>query len=72
MPANEISMNFKQYPMAQRIELSGPHARMMELEPRYIDVAVTRWQEFSGQEAVLHGDGRSFDEIAQERQKEAA
>jgi DNA modification methylase len=47
-------------------------ARMMELEPRYIDVAVTRWQEFSGQEAVLHGDGRTFAEIAAERRKESA
>jgi hypothetical protein len=45
---------------------------MMELEPRYIDVAVTRWQEFSGQEAVLHGDGRTFAEIAAERRKESA
>ena len=36
----------------------------LELDPRYVDVAVTRWQALTGQAAVLDGDGRSFDEIA--------
>ncbi|MGD1092191.1 MAG: DNA methyltransferase [Bryobacteraceae bacterium] len=46
-------------------------ALAIELEPAYIDVAVTRWQNFTGKEAVLDGDGRSFEQIAQERRKEA-
>jgi DNA modification methylase len=39
----------------------------MELEPRYVDVAVRRWQAFTGKSACLDGDGRSFDVIAVER-----
>ena len=39
----------------------------MELEPRYVDVAVRRWQAFTGKTACLLGDGRSFDVIAAER-----
>ena len=39
----------------------------MELDPGYVDVAVTRWQDFTGEAAMLEGDGRSFAEIAAER-----
>ena len=39
----------------------------MELDPIYVDVAVTRWQAFTGKTATLDGDGRSFAEIAAER-----
>jgi len=35
----------------------------IELDPAYVDVAVERWQQFSGEAAVLDGDGQSFDEI---------
>jgi DNA modification methylase len=42
-------------------------ALAIELEPAYVDVAVMRWQNFSGKQAVLDGDGRAFDEIALER-----
>src|SRR5579863_7279226 len=34
----------------------------MELDPKYVDVAVTRWQALSGKKAHLDGDGRTFDE----------
>jgi DNA modification methylase len=44
----------------------------LELDPKYVDVAVQRWQGLSGQSAVLDGDGRNFDELAQERHKKAA
>ena len=37
------------------------------LEPAYVDVAVTRWQNFTGKPATLDDDGRTFDEIALER-----
>jgi len=46
-------------------------ALAIELEPAYVDVAVLRWQNFSGKAAVLDGDGRTFDEIAQERKESA-
>lgn len=42
-------------------------ARLMEIDPRYCDVSIRRWQEFSGK-AVKHSDsGRQFDELADER-----
>jgi DNA modification methylase len=44
----------------------------IELDPKYVDVAILRWQGLSGKEAKLDGDGRSFDEIAQERRQGAA
>ncbi len=48
-------------------ERTGRHARMMELDPVYVDVIVRRWQEYSGKQATLEGDGRSFREISAER-----
>jgi len=39
----------------------------VELDPAYVDVAVLRWQAFTGAVAVLDGDGRSIGEIAAER-----
>lgn len=44
----------------------------MEIDPRYVDIAVLRWQRFTGKQAVLDGDRRTFDEIARARRKEVA
>jgi DNA modification methylase len=44
----------------------------MELEPRWVDVTVRRWQSYAGQQATLEGDGRTFDEIEHERKKAKA
>jgi DNA modification methylase len=44
----------------------------VELDPKYVDVIVQRWQSLSGKKTTLDGDGRTFDEIARERRKEAA
>jgi DNA modification methylase len=41
----------------------------LELDPKYVDVVVARWQQLTGKKATLDGDGRHFDEIAEERQK---
>ena len=49
-------------------EKVGRQARLIELDPRYCDVIVRRWQEFSGDKAALDGDGRSFEEIAASRE----
>lgn len=43
------------------------NARLMELDPKYCDVIVKRWQDFTGKQAMLDGDTRTFDEIANER-----
>jgi DNA modification methylase len=47
-------------------------ARLMEIDPKYTDCIILRYQEYTGKQAVLDGDGRRFDEIARERLKEAA
>ena len=39
----------------------------LEINPAYVDLIVTRWQKLTGQQALLEGDGRSFDVIAQQR-----
>lgn len=43
-----------------------------EISPKNGDVAILRWQEFTGQKATLEGDGRTFDEVAEERLRAAA
>jgi DNA modification methylase len=48
------------------------NARLMEIDPRYVDVIVRRWQEYTGQSARLDGNGRTFAEIATERTSDAA
>ena len=50
-------------------EKVGRIARGIEYEPRYVDVAITRWQRVTKLEATLAGDGRSFEEIAGARSK---
>src|SRR6266852_3741986 len=39
----------------------------IELDPKYVDVIVQRWQSLSGKKAQLESDGRTFEEIAAER-----
>ena len=53
-------------------ETTGRQACLMELDPKYVDVIVRRWQEFTGEQAALDQDGRSFDEIAGARKQQAA
>ena len=42
----------------------------IEYEPRYIDVAILRWQRVTKLEATLAGDGRSFEDISAARATE--
>ncbi len=53
-------------------ERTGRQARLVELEPKYCDVIIHRFEEFSGKRAVLESDGRGFAEIALERGTVAA
>jgi hypothetical protein len=39
-------------------------ARLMELDPRYVDVIVSRWQDWTGKAAVREADGVAFDDLA--------
>ena len=43
---------------------TGRRARVLELDPSYVDVAIRRWQTWSGETAVHIGSGSSFDELA--------
>lgn len=53
-------------------EMTGRACHAVELNPVYVDVAVQRWQAFTGQAAVLEGDGQAFNEIAAARGVQAA
>jgi DNA modification methylase len=48
-------------------EMTGRSIYAVELNPAYVDVAVKRWQDFTGQKAILEGSGKTFDEIGGER-----
>ena len=43
-------------------EKSGRQARLIELDPKYADVIVLRWQEWSGKQATREADGVKFDD----------
>jgi DNA modification methylase len=53
-------------------EKTQRQARLIELEPKYCDVIIRRFEEFSGHRALLESDGRGFTEIALERGAVAA
>lgn len=46
-------------------ETTGRACFGVELNPAYVDMAVKRWQDFTGNPATLESDGRTFDECAQ-------
>ncbi|MDH3663946.1 MAG: site-specific DNA-methyltransferase, partial [Alphaproteobacteria bacterium] len=52
-------------------EKTGRQARLVELDPKYCDVIVQRWQEFAGGKAALADDGRSFDDVDRSREEKA-
>jgi DNA modification methylase len=45
-------------------ETTGRVSLGIELNPAYIDVAVARWQRFTGKSAVLEGSGEAFGDLA--------
>jgi DNA modification methylase len=48
-------------------EKHGRMARLMELDPKYCDVIITRWQDFTGQTATLESTGQAFGELKEKR-----
>lgn len=48
-------------------EATGRRCNAIEQSPAFVDAAVLRWQAFTGENATLEGDGRSFAEVAAER-----
>jgi DNA modification methylase len=48
-------------------ERTGRKARALEIDPHYVDVAVRRWQTYTGKTAVLASTGQSFEEVEEKR-----
>lgn len=53
-------------------EKTGREARLMELDPKYVDVIVRRWQDFTGKQATHAATGATFDEVAADSTKAVA
>ena len=51
-------------------ERTGRHARAIELEPKYVDTAIRRWQRVTGEWALHPATGLTFDELATSRTAE--
>lgn len=49
-------------------ELTGRVARLLELDPRYVDVIVRRWQSETGRSATLETTGDTFEVLATKRE----
>jgi DNA modification methylase len=48
-------------------ELTGRVCVAMEIDPRYCDVTIERWQRLTGSAAILDGDGRRFADLKDQR-----
>lgn len=48
-------------------ELTGRHIHAIELSPAYVDVAIKRWQDFTGKKATLEATGQTFEEVSDAR-----
>lgn len=53
-----------------RAERSGRKARALEIDPTYVDVAVRRWQTYTGKPALLAPDNDPFELVAERRMSE--
>lgn len=49
-------------------ERTGRRCLAMEIDPRYVDLIVRRWQLLTGQDAVHEASGLTFSELAAERE----
>ena len=50
-------------------EQIGRRAFCIEIEPRYVDVTIRRWQRFTGKDAILEPTGQTFEEVLKVRAK---
>jgi len=53
-------------------EKTGRRARVIELDPRYVDVSIRRWQEFTGKEAIRVADSVKFNDLSKSEVPHAA
>lgn len=52
-------------------EKTGRRCCGVEIEPKFVDVVIRRWQDFTGEEAVLDGTDMTFAEVAAQRRGES-
>ncbi len=50
-------------------ERTGRVGRGIEIDPVYVDVAIKRWQQYTGKAATLVETGQTFEEIAEARER---
>ena len=43
--------------------MTGRSIHAIELNPAYVDVTVTRWQDFTGKQAIHEASGKTFDKM---------
>jgi 16S rRNA G966 N2-methylase RsmD len=53
-------------------ERTGRRARALEIDPHYVDVAIKRWEAYTGKPATLASTGSSFEEISEQRSSNSA
>ena len=53
-------------------EMTGRACHAIELSPAYVDVAIQRWQDFTGKEARHADSGKCFDQVRRERDQDDA
>ena len=50
-------------------EKTGRKARLMEIDKRYVDVIIKRWQDYTGKQAIHIDSGKTYDELLQQQNK---
>lgn len=48
---------------------NNSHAYLMELDNKYCDVIINRWQDFAGKEAFLEATNQTFKEVENDRKR---
>ena len=53
-------------------EKTGRQARLIELDPKFVDVIIKRWEDYTGQQAVREDDGLKFSEASEKALPDSA